>query len=352
VKHPKASAPTIADMWEVLDRQVGNLTRLVDDLLDVARVTRGQIEMRKTMIDLISVVRQAIRSTELVVTGRAQTLELSGVPDGPLYVEADATRLEQVLGNLLNNASKFNREGGHIWVTVEAEPGGDENPAEWAIVRVRDDGLGIDPAMLPRVFDLFAQADQSLARPRGGLGIGLTIVRRVIEQHGGRVEARSEGLGHGSEFIVRIPLARVPESRVAPGTPAPSAPPELEAAARRVLVVDDSQDGADTLARLLCADGHEVRTAADGPSALAAVAAFRPDVVLLDISLPGMDGYELAEQIRQAPEMRSAVLVALTGYGQDRDRKRARQAGFDQHLTKPVDHARLRQVLRSRKGSS
>ena len=325
MKHPKASAPNIADMLNVLDRQVGNLARLVDDLLDVARVTRGQIEMRKAVVDLIPIVRQAIMSTELVVAGRGQQLALSRIPDGPLYVEADATRLEQVFGNLLNNASKFNREGGHTWVTVEVQPGGKENSAGFAVVRVRDDGLGIDPAMLPRVFDLFAQADQSLARPRGGLGIGLTIVRRVIEQHGGRVEVQSAGLGHGSEFTVKIPLVRVSDPRAAAEGHTPPEPAESEAVPRRVLVVDDSADAAETLARLLRADGHDVRTAADGPSAVAAVEAFQPDLVLLDIGLPGMNGYEVATQLRQLPETRSAALVALTGYGQDRGRERAKR---------------------------
>ena len=351
MKHPEASAQTAADMWDVLDRQVSTLTRLVDDLLDVARVTRGQIEMRKTVVDLITIVRRAMTSMNLVVAGRSQELTLSAAPDGPLHVEADSTRLEQVFGNLLHNASKFNAEGGHIWVTIAAEPGAGQSPAGFAVVRIRDDGVGIDPAMLPRVFDLFAQADQSLARPRGGRGIGLTIVRRVIEQHGGRVEARSRGLGHGSEFIVWIPLQRVPESQGSARRYTSPESSEPAGVARRVLVVDDNQDGAETLAWLLRANGHEVRTAADGPSALAAIEAFRPEVVFLDIGLPGMDGYEIAQLMRQAPAMRSALLVALTGYGQDKDRERARQAGFDQHLTKPVDPSTLLRVLRSPKRS-
>jgi two-component system, chemotaxis family, CheB/CheR fusion protein len=349
VKHPKVSPTTVADMWKVMDRQVGHLTRLVDDLLDVARVTQGRIEMRKAVVDLIPIVQHAVTSMDLMVATRAQELVLSVVPPGPLYVEADAARLEQAFGNLLNNASKFNAEQGHIWVTVDVER--DEGPtsADSVVVLIRDDGLGIDPAMLPHVFDLFAQADHSLAHSRGGLGIGLTIVRRVIEHHGGRVEARSAGVGHGSEFRVHLPLVRAPDPQATGVTAKSPAPAEREGVARRVLVVDDSVDGAETLARLLRLDGHNVRTAADGPSALATVEAFQPDVVLLDIGLPGMSGYEVATQLRQLPGMRSAVLVALTGYGQDRDRERARQAGFDEHLTKPLDHPTLRRVLRSRR---
>jgi two-component system CheB/CheR fusion protein len=347
VKHPQVSAATVTDMWNVMDRQIGNLTRLVDDLLDVSRVTRGRIDMRKAVVDLVPVVRQAVASMDLIVAARAQELAVSIAPTEPIYVEADTTRLEQAFGNLLNNASKFNTEGGHIWVTVDVERGGDGQPAGFAVVGIRDDGIGIDPAMLPHVFDLFAQADQSLARSRGGLGIGLTIVRRVIEMHDGRVEARSAGAGHGSEFRVQLPLVHPQGAQATEVAEEQHAPAPHERDAHRVLVVDDNEDGGDTLARLLRADGHDVRTAVDGPSAIAACEAFRPEVVLLDIGLPGQSGYEVAAQLRQLPGMASTLLVALTGYGQDRDRKRARQAGFDRHLTKPVDHRALLRLLRS-----
>ena len=347
VKHPKVSAATMSDMWDVMDRQVGNLTRLVDDLLDVARVTWGRIDMRKAVVDLTPIVRQAVTSMDLIVAARAQELTLSVVPEGPLYVEADATRLEQVFGNLLNNASKFSAERGHIWVTVELERTEEGTAADSIIVRIRDDGLGIDPEMLPHVFDLFAQADHSLVRSRGGLGIGLTIVRRVVEQHGGRVEARSAGLGRGSEFLVHLALARNLDPHAAGEVLALQTPVDHEAIVRRVLVVEDSPDGADTLALLLRINGHEVRTAGDGPSALKAAGAFQPHIILLDIGLPGMSGYEVATQLRQLPGMASALLIALTGYGQERDRDRSRQAGFDLHLTKPIDHQALLRVLRS-----
>ena len=221
------------------------------------------------------------------------------------------------------------------------------SPADSVVVRIRDDGDGIDPEVLPNIFDLFVQADHSLARSRGGLGIGLTIVRRVVEQHGGRVEARSAGLGRGSEFLVRLPLARNPDPRTTGDALASQTLADDEAVARRVLVVEDSPDGADTLAKLLRVNGHEVRTATDGPTALEAVGAFQPDVILLDIGLPGMSGYEVATQLRQLAGMASVFLIALTGYGQQRDRDRSREAGFDQHLTKPVDHQVLLRLLRS-----
>jgi PAS domain S-box-containing protein len=346
-KDPKVDAATVSGMWEVMDRQVGNLTRLVDDLLDVARMTRGRIEMRKAVVDLAAIVRHAVTSMELIVAARAQELILSVVPEGPLYVEADQIRMEQVFGNLLNNASKFSSERARIWVTVEVECEEGRITADSVVVRIRDDGLGIDPEVLPNIFDLFAQADRSLARSRGGMGIGLTIVRRVVEQHGGRVEARSAGLACGSEFLVHLPLARNPDPHATGEALASQTPVDDEAVARRVLVVEDDPDGADTLAKLLRVNGHEVRTAADGPSALEAVRTFQPDVILLDIGLPGMSGYEIATRLRQLPGMATALLIALTGYGQQRDRDRSRQAGFDHHLTKPVDHPTLLRLLRS-----
>jgi two-component system, chemotaxis family, CheB/CheR fusion protein len=337
---PRSAAEALA-LARRRDARMSGRARLA---IDADRPVRHAVEVR---LDLADIVRQTVHSMELIVAARAQELTLSVVPEGPLYVEADPTRMEQVFGNLLNNASKFSSERARIWVTVELER--DEGPitADSVVVRIRDDGLGIDPEVLPHVFDLFAQADHSLARPRGDLGIGLTIVRRVVEQHGGRVEARSAGLGHGSEFLVHLPHVRNADLRATGEALASQTPVDVAAVRRRILVVEDSPDAADTLAKLLRVNGHEVRTEVDGPNALEAVGTFQPDIILLDIGLPGMNGYEVATQLRKLPGMDSALLIALTGYGQERDRDRSRQAGFDHHLTKPVDHPTLLRLLRS-----
>jgi two-component system CheB/CheR fusion protein len=344
---PRADAATTASAWQVMDRQLGHLTRLVDDLVDAARVTSGRIVVRKELVDVPALVRRTVDSIESTATARGQGMTLSVPTDERVLVAADPTRLEQVLGNLLRNASKFTGEGGHIWVTVEIEPPSAGDGGGSVVVRVRDDGIGIAPEMLPRVFDLFAQADQTLARSRGGLGVGLTIVRRVVELHGGRVEARSAGLGHGSEFLVHFPRVRDLDARAADEATALEPSPGLDAVGQRVLVVEDNPDSSEMLALLLRADGYDVRTAIDGPTALAIAATFQPEVVLLDLGLPGMDGYEVAARLRQLPRLDSALIIAVTGYGQERDRALSRRAGFDQHVTKPVDHARLLRLLRS-----
>jgi two-component system CheB/CheR fusion protein len=262
---------------------------------------------------------------------RQQHLELT-LPATPCLVDADPTRLEQVFGNLLVNASKFTERGGHIWVRVEAaEPE--------VVICVRDDGAGIEADKLPHVFDLFMQADRSLARTQGGLGIGLTLVSRLVHLHGGSVSVTSAGAGQGSEFQVRLPLLKG-------GKVAAVEPTNRRASVkRRVLVVDDNVDAAQTLATLMRLWGHEAQTAYAGPAALEAAAAKPPEVVVLDIGLPGLDGYEVAEKLRQLPGMRKALLVALTGYGHDEDRRRALQAGFDVHLTKPADPEALQELL-------
>jgi CheY-like chemotaxis protein len=252
-------------------------------------------------------------------------------------VDGDATRLAQVVSNLLNNAAKYTEEGGRIWLTVEAGQGE-------AVVRVKDSGLGIPADLLPQVFNLFTQGDRSPARSEGGLGVGLTLVKSLVEMHGGRVEAHSEGPGKGSEFVVRLPAlpADSPLPKDGGGTePAALAP----APGRRVLVVDDNVDVAEMLALVLREEGHEVRTAHDGPAALQAAESFRPEVVLLDIGLPRMDGYEVARRLRGQAGMKKALLVALTGYGQEEDRRRAEKAGFDVHLVKPANPAALQSLL-------
>jgi PAS domain S-box-containing protein len=312
----------------VIKRQIGHLTRLVDDLLDVSRVTSGKVQLSLSRIEVAEVVARAIEVASPLLEQRGQHLTVS-VPRCGLPVIVDPTRLAQVFSNLLTNASKYTDAGGHVWVTARPED-------EHAVVEVRDSGIGIDPEMLPRVFDLFAQEAQSLERARGGLGLGLAIVSSLVKMHGGSVTAESEGRGKGAVFTVRLPRSELADSLTAPE----SAPP-LQAAqridARRVLIVDDNNEAAELLADVLSSVGHMTRVAHDGPAALAILTEFAPDVALLDIGLPVMDGYELARRMRATPLGASARIYALTGYGQESDRRRSREAGFDAHLVKPVD---------------
>jgi PAS domain S-box-containing protein len=321
---------------DVIGRQVLHLSRLVDDLLDVSRITRGMVMLRRAPVELAAILARAVETSRPLLDARRQELSVR-LPAESLRVEADATRLAQVVSNLLNNAAKFTAEGGHVWLTAERQ-GGE------AVVRVRDDGVGIPAELLPKVFDLFTQGDRSLARSEGGLGVGLTLVRSLVELHGGRALARSEGPGMGSEFEVRLPAL---DARPAPARGAEESEPQGRPPGprRRVLVVDDNADVTDTMALLLKVDGHDVRTAPDGPTALAAAQAFRPEVVILDIGLPGMDGYEVARRLRQQGDLQKAMLVALTGYGQEEDRRRSQEAGFDAHLVKPADPAALQGLL-------
>ncbi len=261
------------------------------------------------------------------------------LPTRPLFVQGDATRLEQILTNLVNNSAKYTDPGGHIWVSVERSGGG-------IVLRVKDTGIGIAPEMLPRIFDLFVQVKRRVDRSRGGIGIGLTLVRRLVELHGGKVEARSAGLGKGSEFIVRLPEA--PVEAVAETAAAPSFDKPVGAAApRRVLVVDDNTDAAESLALLLRLQGQEVQVAFDGSNALATAATFRPQIIFLDIGMPGMDGYEVARRLRREPNMEKVTLVALTGWGQEEDRRRSQDAGFDLHIVKPVEPEALQELFAS-----
>jgi PAS domain S-box-containing protein len=335
----RAAGEPIERHLEVVDRQAENLARLVDDLLDVSRITRGKIELRREPLEVAWVLARAVDATRQLVDKRGHALRVH-VPKEPLHVQADPVRLEQVLVNLLTNAAKYTDPGGSISVVAERRAGNAE-------LRVRDSGQGISKEMLGKVFDLFTQAERGLDRAQGGLGIGLTIVRTLVGMHGGTVEARSDGPGKGSEFIVRLPaLAR----GYAPQAPAGAAGQGQQASqrlrvSRRVLVVDDNVDAAESLAELLSTLGHEVRTAHDGLAALDAAGAFVPELVLLDIGLPGMDGYEVARRLRKLPRPPGPV-VALSGYGQESDRRRSADAGFDAHLVKPVELEMLEELIR------
>ena len=320
----------------MMTRQIQNMSRLIEDLLDVSRITRGEVRLRRERVELAALLHHASEVARPLLEARGQELSVS-LPSEPVYLDADSTRLDQIFGNLLNNASKFTPHGGHCRVTAELVtdgPDGPDLPRE-VVVRVRDDGAGMAPETLPRVFELFMQADRSYDRTGGGLGIGLTLVRRLVELHGGSVEAYSAGLGKGSELAVRLPILaptkRESERRGLSETALAAAVP------RRVLVVDDNVDSAESLALLLRLKGHEVEVAYDGPGALETAGSFHPEVVLLDIGLPGLDGYQVASRLRRRRRTAKTLLLALTGYGTEEDHLLSQQAGFDHHLTKPVD---------------
>jgi PAS domain S-box-containing protein len=329
---------TFAQVQGILDRQLGQMVRLVDDLLDVSRISRGKIDLRTERLEVARVVESALETSRPLLEEAKHELTVR-VPPQPLCIVGDSTRLAQVLSNLLNNSAKYTPAGGQIGLTVERQ---DRHVA----IRVRDNGVGIPADMLPGVFELFTQDDRSLHRAQGGLGIGLTLARRLVEMHGGTIEAHSAGEGTGSEFVVRLPLAsddaKPPPDGAREGGAAAARPP-----ARHVLVVDDNQDSAESLGTLLKLLGHEVRTAHDGPSALETAREFRPEVVLLDIGMPGMNGYDVARRMRTMPEVRDALLVAQTGWGQDDDRRQSKEAGFNDHLVKPVDLDDLQRLLAS-----
>jgi CheY-like chemotaxis protein len=315
----------------MLDRQVRQMTRLVDDLLDVSRITRGKIHLHRERVQLRTVVDHAVETTRHLIESRRHDLAIS-FPAESVWLEADPARMEQVIGNLLCNAAKYTEPGGHIWLDVERQ--GPE-----AIIRVKDTGIGILPEMLPRVFDLFVQADRSLDRAQGGLGIGLTLVNALVQMHEGKVEAHSPGVGKGAEFIIRLPV--VPE--VVPIKPEDSPPTPPKGRRLRLLIVDDSKDTVDSLAMLLRLNGHAVSTADSGPTGLQAALSENPDVVLLDLGLPGIDGFEVARRIREKTDQ--PMLIAMTGYGQTEDQQRSRAAGFTYHLVKPVDPVKLLNLL-------
>jgi PAS domain S-box-containing protein len=340
MKQPAADVAAVQRVRDMAERQVQHMARLLDDLLDVSRISRGKIELRKEVLDVTAVVSRAVEAVRPLLAERQHRLTVS-LPPAPLRVEADPTRLEQILANLLNNAAKYTDPGGHVSLTAE-QTGGE------VVLRVRDTGIGIAPDMLPRIFGLFVQAERRLDRARGGVGIGLTLVKRLVEMHGGTVEADSAGPGRGSEFVVRLPLHRVDGGRWTVDSGDTSSPSTVHRppSTLRVLVVDDNVDAADSVALLMRMDGHEVRTAYDGPTALRVAPEFRPQVVLLDIGMPGMDGYEVARRLR-GEFGREVLLVAMTGFGQEEDRRRATEAGFDHHLVKPADPAALDDILRA-----
>ena len=317
---------------EVINRQIKHLARLIDDLLDVSRITRGKIRLRKETVDIAPILKSAVETVRSLLDERKHELTMAVTP-GTLRLEADPTRLEQILSNLLSNAAKYTDNGGHIWLSADRE-GHD------IVIRVRDTGIGLAPEKLPQIFELFVQGDRSLARSEGGLGIGLTLVRSLTEMHGGSVTAASEGPGKGSEFTIRLSAAVRPETSA--GQAEPPGPGEVHS---RVLVVDDNLDLARGLARLLKLIGHEVRMVHDGPSALEAARSFRPDVVLLDIGLPGMDGFHVARLLRAEDCGRDARIIAISGYGHEEDRRRSREAGFDHYLVKPIDYRSLVPLL-------
>ena len=318
----------------LMERQLQHLVRLVDDLLDLARINRGRVQVRKERVNLAAAVARAVDTARPEIDAHGHELIVS-LPPEPVFLEADLTRLAQVLANLLSNAARYTPEPGRIWLEADRE-------GYVVAIRVRDTGIGMRPELLPQVFDLFVQSGRSMARSQGGLGIGLTLVRSLVELHGGKVTAHSKGPGKGSEFVVRLPvLPRVPERELPrTGDDASGASPS-----QRVLVVDDNVDAAESLALLLRMGGHDVRVAHNGPDALAAAAAHLPDLVLLDIGLPGMNGHEVARRLRQQPGMDRTVLVAVTGYGQDEDRRRSLEAGFDQHLVKPVEPGAVEAIV-------
>ena len=324
---------TVLAAADMLERHVAQMARLVNDLLDASRISRGKIELRRSRVAIAGAVEEALETVRPLANRMGHELSVTLPPD-PIYIDGDAGRLAQVIGNLLNNACKFTNRGGHIILDVSRA--GTE-----AIIRVRDDGIGIAADDLPGLFDMFVQVDTSLERSRDGLGIGLTLVKTLVELHGGSIEAHSDGPGRGSEFIVRLPAATT-ASEAPRLEPQPPAPPR---ASRRVLVVDDNADAAESLAMLLTFSGHETRQAHDGAEAVKTAEEFRPDVVLLDIGLPVMNGYEACRRLRQEPWGRSMLLVALTGWGQEEDREQSRDAGFDVHMVKPVDHEALLDVI-------
>jgi signal transduction histidine kinase/ActR/RegA family two-component response regulator len=328
--NPEMSAKAIA----MMDRQLNQMVRLVDDLLDVSRITTGKLAVRKAVIDVQGAVRDAIETVRPFLISQDHSLEVS-IPAEPIAIEGDRTRLAQVFANLLHNASKYTEPGGRITLAVELDGG-------CVVVRIRDTGVGLDSRSIAAIFDMFVQVDRSLTRVQAGLGVGLTLARRLVALHGGTLTASSEGVGKGSEFVVRLPLAGAKIVEEAPAGEATAA----ETPGRRILLADDNVDFANSLAALLATRGHEVRVARDGAEALRAAADFNPEFAFLDIGMPKVHGYEVARRLRGDPETSDCVLVALTGWGQEDDRKRAREAGFDRHLVKPVDAGDIETILR------
>jgi PAS domain S-box-containing protein len=330
-----SDADTVAGVGAMMDRQLGHMVRLIDDLLDIARIGQNKMELRRARVPLAAVIDSAVETARPSIEAEGHELKVSLLTE-PIYLNADLTRLAQVFSNLLTNSAKYTRSGGHIWVTANRQGAN-------AVVAVRDDGIGIPADALLRVFDMFSQVDRSIERATGGLGIGLALVKGLVEMHGGHVSAESEGTGKGSTFTVRLPaLDAIPE-------PAASVPTEdlpiSVANARRILVVDDNRDGALTLAKMLSLLGNEVRTAHDGIQAVRKAEEFHPEVILMDVGMPGLNGYDATRRIREQSWGRSAIIIALTGWGQEGDRIQSREAGCDGHLVKPVSLTDLENML-------
>jgi CheY-like chemotaxis protein/two-component sensor histidine kinase len=335
MKRADVTPELLAHVRSVMARQLSSLVRLVDDLLDLSRITRNQLELRKERVELADVIQHAVEACGPQIESLHHEFKVD-LPSTPIHLNADPVRLAQVFHNLLHNACKYTPSKGLI--SVSAELHGPE-----VAVRIRDSGKGIPSDRLEEIFEMFAQVEPALDRAHGGLGIGLTLVKRLVELHEGTVQAFSEGLGQGSEFVVRLPVL---DDAAQVQRAAEPASPE-RATSRRILVVDDNEDSAKSLATLLALNGNRTRVAFDGAAALTAAEQFRPEVVLLDIGMPKMNGFEAARRIREQPWGRDVLLIALTGWGQDRDRRRSQSAGFDAHLVKPVDHAALMRVLAS-----
>lgn len=335
LKLSRVDAVTMNQIMDMMERQVHHLVRLVDDLLDVSRVMRGKIELRREPIELSTVVTRAVETAQPLIDAQGHHLDIS-LPTDSMMLDADPVRLAQVIGNLLTNAAKYTEPKGRIWLSAERVNGD-------SVLIVRDNGIGIAPEMLHQVFELFMQVDHTAKRSQGGLGIGLTLVRNLVELHGGRVEAFSQGLGTGSEFVIHLPLLKVEPQR--PSNADEDSTNGRATSGHRLLVVDDNKDAAVSLAILLRLQGHDVQVAHDGRSALELAAQFLPRIVFLDIGMPGMDGYEVARQMRQIPELKDATLAALTGWGQHEDRRRTTEAGFNHHLVKPPDPKALEAVM-------
>jgi signal transduction histidine kinase len=329
-----SDAAMAAEAHGMMERQLGHMVRLIDDLLDVSRITQGKVALRKERVDLAAVVQDAVETSRSLVEAGGHRLTIT-LPPKPVTVNADRTRLAQVFANLLNNSAKYTARGGNIDLSVERH-GTD------VVVRVKDDGVGIPPDMLPRIFDTFMQVDRSLERSQGGLGIGLSLVRALVDMHNGTVEARSDGHGKGSEFIVRLSDAVAVEVRA---EPAGGQETGMTESSYRILVVDDNRDSAISLAMMLKIMGHDTRTAHDGEAAVEMAGAFRPDVMLLDIGLPKMNGYDACRLIRSQPWGKAIVLIALTGWGQDEDKLQSKEAGFNFHMIKPIDPDALTKLL-------
>jgi CheY-like chemotaxis protein len=330
----------VAKSRDIIARQVTLMTRMVDDLLDVSRITRGRIELRRELVDLHTVIERAIEMARPLLDERRHHFE-QRLPWGPLRLQGDPMRLAQAIANLLNNAAKYTDPGGRI--TLEVQASGNE----W-LIAVKDNGIGLAQDVSERIFDLFVQGEHTPARSRGGLGLGLTLVRTIADLHGGSVAVVSAGIGCGSEFMVRLPSAPgLPTQRPGPGRNMDDA-----AMAQHILVADDNVDAAESLGYLLRTFGHEVVVVYDGLNAVIEAVRMRPDVIILDIDMPKMNGYDVARHLRTAEGLTDSVLVALTGYAQERDRQRAREAGFDHHFAKPLDVDRLTAVLRTCGGDS